>query len=208
LTGGGLAFFSVAGAMDQQSSARWLETLKAEVRAKQKWENKYLTPEQLAREAEDEKEAYLALGATSSKVGGHVSERDAMEKRLAALDEMEAPPEKPRVPPEYEILRERVAAEVAATRQRSHRFTGDLSTGSMLKDIGPGLWASINPSYAPLKLASSSHRVHAYDKSKGWADRVDKTHFMTQDAFMAHADKCLQLGEKPFVSGGMKLSKN
>ena len=75
------------------------------------------------------------------------------------------------------------------------------------QDIGPGLWTSVNPQYAPLKPTSSQHRAHNYDKSKGWGDRVDKTHHLKQDAFMAHADKCLQLGEKPFVSGGMKLAK-
>ena len=63
------------------------------------------------------------------------------------------------------------------------------------------------PAYAPLKFTSSQHRVHAFDKKKGWGDRVDKQHHLKQDAFMAHADKCLQLGEKPFVSGGMKLTE-
>ena len=52
------------------------------------------------------------------------------------------------------------------------------------------------------------HHAHSYDTSKGWGDKVDKAFHLKQDAFMAHADKCLQLGEKPFVSGGMKLSKN
>lgn len=37
--------------------------------------------------------------------------------------------------------------------------------------------------------------------------QVDKTHHLKQDAFMNHAEKCLQLGEKPFVSGGMKAGK-
>ena len=78
----------------------------------------------------------------------------------------------------------------------------------MLKDIGPGLWTSINPSYAPMKLASSMHRCHVYDKGKGWGDKVDKTHHLKQDEFMQHAEKSLQLGEKVFVSGGMKLSKS
>ena len=91
--------------------------------------------------------------------------------------------------------------------KRSHRYTGDLSIESMLKDIGPGLWISINPAYAPIKSSSSSHRVHFFDKKKGWAEKVDKTHHLKMDDFMAHADKCLQLGEKPFTSGGMKLGK-
>ena len=198
--------------MDQQSSARWLETLKAEVRATQKWEHKYLTAEQRQKEATEQEEAFASLGASdfAPKHQKRVSERDAMELRLRALDDEENDPDAQppaRVLPHSEVLRLRVAADVAATRQRSHRFTGDMSTESMLKDIGPGLWTSINPSYAPLKLASSQHKVHTYDRQKGWADKVDKTFHLKQDAFMAHADKCLQLGEKPFVSGGMKLGK-
>ena len=42
----------------------------------------------------------------------------------------------------------------------------------MLQDIGPGLWSSVNPGYAPLKLASSQHSVHRYQKSKGWGEHV------------------------------------
>ena len=195
--------------MDQQSSARWLETLKAEVRAQQKWEHKYLTEEQRAKEAAEVQEAYASLsGSLMPQHTKRVSERDAMELRLKALDdEPDVDEDKPRVPPHYEVLRARVAAEVAATRPRSHRITGDLSTEGMLKDIGQGLWTSINPSYAPIKLSSSQHRTHVYDKTKGWGDRVDKAHHLKQDAFMAHADKCLQLGEKPFHSGGMKPTK-
>jgi len=197
--------------MDQQSSARWLETLKAENRAKEKWQHKYMTAEQQAREAEEEAAA-LATLAASANAGGRskrISERDAMELRLAALDNEDPSVSEPKpVPlPDYEIIRRRVAEEVARTRPRSHRFTGDLSTDSMLKDSGPGLWTSINPGYAPLKLASSSHRTHLYDKTKGWGDAVDKKHHLKQDEFMQHAEKSLQLGEKVFVSGGMKLSK-
>ena len=54
-------------------------------------------------------------------------------------------------------------------------------------------------------FTSSQHRVHEFDPKKGWADRVDKTHHLVQDGFMAYADKCLELGEKPFLGGGMKL---
>ena len=68
---------------------------------------------------------------------------------------------KPRVAPDYEVLRSKVAQEVALTRQRSHRFTGDLSTNAMLKDIGPGLWISINPGYAPMKFSSSQVKATA-----------------------------------------------
>ena len=199
------------GAMDQQSSARWLETLKAENRTKEAWQRKYMTAEQQEREAAEEAEAIAAL-KSQSQTGGRgkrISERDAMELRLAALDNEDPSVSDPGPTPlpDYEIMRLRVAEEVARTRPRSHRYTGDLSTESMLKDIGPGLWTSINPGYAPLKLASSQHRTHAYDKSKGWGDKVDKTHHLKMDDFMQHAEKSLQLGEKVFVSGGMKLSK-
>ena len=171
--------------MDQQSSARWLETLRAEQRAKSQWEFKYLTEEQRMAEEAEQAAALSELGATKSS-RRTLSERDAMELRLSALDSEEnAPPPKERVAPAYETLRARVAADVAAHRQRSHRFTGDLSTESMLKDIGPGLWTSINPQYAPLKLSSSQHRTHSYDKSKGWGSKVDKSFHLKQDAFMA-----------------------
>ena len=43
-------------------------------------------------------------------------------------------------------------------------------------------------------------------QKKGWGQKVDKTHHVKVDVLLAHADKCLELGEKPFVSGGMKAS--
>lgn len=245
--------------MDQQASARWLETLKSENRTKLKWQEKYLTAEQQQREQAELDEAMEALKNSKQTERRSISERDAMEMRLAFLDREEAPPEPEKTLPHYEVLRQRVAAEVARTRQRSHRYTGDLSCESMLKDIGPGLWISINPSYAPMKATSTTHRTHYYDKNKGWADRVraaaaarallgsvfflavrdgrlraraarappcarggsatradrrvrlcsqvDKEHHLKMNDFMAHAEKTLQLGESPFVSGGMKLSK-
>ena len=55
-------------------------------------------------------------------------------------------------------------------------------------------------------FTSSQHGVHTFKPREGWGERVDKTHHLRQDEFMAHADKCLQLGEKPFLSGGMKLT--
>ena len=106
---------------------------------------------------------------------------------------------------QYELARLKVASDVAASRPRNHRFTGDMSSESMLRDMGPGLWASINPGYTSFRLSSSSHATHAFNPKRGWGEKMDKTHHMKQDSFMAHADKCLQLGEKPFVSGGMKL---
>ena len=48
--------------------------------------------------------------------------------------------------------------------------------------------------------------MHVWDPAKGWADKVDKTHHLCPTPAKVFADKCLQLGEKPFLSGGMKLS--
>ena len=118
--------------MDQQSSARWLETLRAEQRAKSQWEFKYLSDEDKAREQAEQDDAFHALGGPQIK-RRTLSERDAMELRLAAFDAPGQPPAKERVAPEYELTRARVAAEVAANRVRSHRFSGDMSISSMLE---------------------------------------------------------------------------
>ena len=57
---------------------------------------------------------------------------------------------------------------------------------------------------------STIQKTHIYDpKADGaakWSADIDKTHNLKMDTFMKHADKCLQLGEKPFKSGGMKLA--
>ena len=58
--------------------------------------------------------------------------------------------------------------------------------------MGPGLWISVNPGYVHANKAfftSSTHKVHEYDPKKGWADKVDKTHHLKQDDFMAFAAK-------------------
>ena len=56
----------------------------------------------------------------------------------------------------------------------------------------------------------AARRAYIYDpKADGaakWSADIDKTHNLKMDTFMKHADKCLQLGEKPFKSGGMKLA--
>ena len=85
-----------------------------------------------------------------------------MEERLASLDDELAsiPPKPPRQPTKLEVMRAKVAEEVAAARQRSHRITGDLSTESMLRDIGPGLWVSVNPGYSSVKQSSTTHSTH------------------------------------------------
>ena len=119
--------------MDQQSSARWLETLKAEARTKAKWEHKYLTEEQQRREAQEVATALSELGGSGGPVKHtkSINERDAMAMRLKIFDDEENDPglaEKPPTKSYSQLLRERVAEEVARTRPRSHRFTGDLST--------------------------------------------------------------------------------
>ena len=96
---------------------------------------------------------------------GRLSERDANELRLAAYaDAPAAPP--PRPVSSYEATRRKVAEDVAAARVRSHRFTGDLSTKSMLRDIGPGLWGGINPGYTVFntQFSSSSHSLHSFNR--------------------------------------------
>ena len=194
----------VLAVMDQQNSMRWTEALKAEKRSKLRWMEKYLTPQEMQREQEEEAAAISELSSTKSEIRKGRSERDMMELRLANVDDSIA--EKAPAPlPKYELMRRQVAAEVASVRQRSHRYTGDLSTESMLKDIGPALWISVNPQYAPTKAASTTHLAHIYHKNAGWGARVDKTHHLKQDEFMQHAEKSLQLGEKVFISGGMKL---
>jgi len=197
--------------MDQLSNARWLETLKREKRAKEKWQGKYLTMEDQRSMHEEEQAAAAKLSQENSKnpnrPHGRLTERDASELRLKALDDgLAAQEEASRPVSSYEVMRRKVAEDVAASRPRSHRFTGDLTTGSMLRDIGPGLWSGMNPGYVPTHFSSSSHSVHAFTQKEGWGEKVDKEHHMKLDVMLQHADKCLQLGEKPFVSGGMKLS--
>ena len=66
--------------MDQQSSARWLETLKSEARTKAKWEGKYLTAEQQRKEAEEDALAFSQLSSSGGppKHTKSLTERDAM----------------------------------------------------------------------------------------------------------------------------------
>jgi len=193
--------------MDTQASLRWLETMKRERNAKMQWEQKYLTAEELQR-SQEEQDALGAIEAAKPPPGKRLTERDVMMQRLskyaAGRPEEEPPPKMG-----YQLQRERIAREVAASRPRNHRITRDLTTPALLADMGPGLWISVNPGYVHANKAfftSSQHKVHEYDPKKGWADPVDKTFHLKQDDFMAFADKCLELNEKPFVGGGMKLA--
>ena len=182
---------------DQQSAARWLETLNREKRAKEKWQAKYLTAEEASTLKAEEKAQADALAAAPPELR-RINEQDAMIKRLEMYaDDESAPAPAPPIA-SYELARQAVTKKVAETRMRSHRLTGDMTTDSLLKDIGPGMWTSVNPMYIPgmsKHYQATSHASHGYDPAKGWADRVDKTYHLKQDEFMAHADKCLQLGE-------------
>ena len=193
--------------MDVQNSMRWGETLHREKMAKLKWKAKYLTPEEQQREADEEAAAIAELSSTISKPHTGRSERDMMEMRLVGLDEELAalniePPV--RHPPKYELMRRQVAERVKANTFKSHRITGDLSIESMLRDIGPGLWVSTNPGYTDVKQASTMQTAHVFYQDQWWGAKVDKKHHMKRDEFMIHCEKSLQLGEKVFVSGGMK----
>ncbi|KAL3927565.1 MAG: hypothetical protein SGPRY_002763 [Prymnesium sp.] len=197
--------------MNQQSTQIWLETLRRERRAKVLWQAKYLSAEEhqsILAEETTEAAALKENVRNPNKPHGRLSERDAGQLRLSSLDDGLPPAEEvPRPISRYEQARKKVAEEVAATIPRSHRFTGDLSTESMLRDIGPGLWSGVNPGYTPSQnLCSTSHATHIYDWTRGYDARVDKEHHLRLDPMLAHADKCLQLGEKPFVSGSMKLA--
>mmetsp|Transcript_59065 Transcript_59065/g.128230 ORF Transcript_59065/g.128230 Transcript_59065/m.128230 type:complete len:205 (-) Transcript_59065:464-1078(-) len=202
--------------MDHMSSSIWVERLKQEKKQKALWEQKYLTEEEQQelkkREADDA--SALTFGGKGGRPNRRVSEREAMEMRLSNLkiQQEEAARLEAASPPAAELnpvlaARERIRQQVEASRPRSHRLTGEKSFDAMLGDISPGLWTSLNPGYTHAsrdQLRSSQQRMHTYGAG---ADRsVDKTHHLRQDAFMAHADKCLQLGEKPFKSGGMKAT--
>lgn len=146
--------------MDEQNSRRWLETINRERRTKDAWKEKYLTKEELQR-LREEQDALAREEAEKPVAPSKLSEREGMLKRLA---EYEVSPEEEaaaaaRPMTTYEAARLRVAQQVDATRPRSHRMTQDLSTPSLLRDVGPGLWISINPG-APHHPRRAIYRVH------------------------------------------------
>ena len=133
--------------MDEQSSRRWLETINRERRSKDAWKEKYLTKEELER-LREEQDAISRAEAEKPQAPSKLSEREGMLKRLAEYEvdpAVEAAELASRPMTTYEAARQRVAAKVDASRPRSHRMTQDLSTPSLLRDVGPGLWISINP---------------------------------------------------------------
>jgi hypothetical protein len=139
-----------------------------------------------------------------------------------------------------------LCTQVAAARPRSARITGATDINSLLSDIGPGLWKSINPSYFSASdklLVCTSHSMHRYNTKEGWdapvcaggpmrsltppaaalhrevlcprsclpridypRAQVDRKHYLKMADCQQFANKCLELGEKPFLGGGMKLS--
>ena len=102
--------------MDHNQSAIWLESLKKERAAAKNWQTKYLTEEQQRQLSEDEE--MLATEAKMRKLGtGRISEREAMERRLANL-EGEDPADAPLPPSQYTLQRERIAAQA-----REHALT-------------------------------------------------------------------------------------
>ena len=131
--------------MDDQASKRWLETMRREKNAKIQWEAKYLTAEDLQR-SQEEQDALGAIEAAKPPPGKRLTERDVMMQRLSVYATPEAEEEPPPKMP-YQLQRERIAREVAASRPRAHRLTRDLTTPALLSDMGPGLWISINPGY-------------------------------------------------------------
>lgn len=211
--------------MDYRGSEIWKETLKRERRVKARWENKYLSPEELRQQsaAEDAANAFepSAQGAAARQ---RMSEKEAMERRLSnlgrdlksapagstALDEGGLSTLPPSSMPAYQIARQQLVEKVSEMRPRSHRLTQDKRLSALLADIGPGLWVSMNPGYVHASKSTrttSSHYAHGYDDSwKIDQNGFGKKYHVRNSTFMSHAEKCLQLGEKPFKSGGMKLT--
>jgi len=206
--------------MDHRNSCIWAERVKRERRCKSNWESKFLTQyeqENSRAELEQEQGRLQQLKPIANK---HLSERDVSLLRLSnlkqetdqlpAADSHRRPASVPSSQQQYLAMREAVRQQVSATRPRSHRLTQRKDINSLLADLGPGMWGGINPAYVHTNNATytaSSHLWHVYDQRRGWpAEPVRKEHNLRKDEFMGHCEKCLQLGDKPFKSGGMKLA--
>lgn len=206
--------------MDHRNSSIWIERVKRERRCKSNWENKFLTPEEQENARAEEEQEQVALSQLQPRPNKHLSERDVSLLRLSNLkdeagqipmaEDRRRPLSVPSSQQQYLAMREDVRQQVSATRPRSHRLTQRKDLNSLLNDLGPGLWGAINPGYVHSSnntYRASSHRVHRFDTNRGWpAEPVRKLHNLRQDEFMGHVEKCLQLGDKPFKSGGMKLA--
>ena len=148
---------------DTVTTMRFYEQIKREKRAKEKWNQKYLTAEQLELERQAEAAA-IAEHAERTKPKKKLNERDAMLARLHAVELRPSTPEDADEEMEaeqggaarkeskqrtyrmtaHQLARERIRQEVAATRERSCKMSHDLSLESQLNDISPLLWAKFN----------------------------------------------------------------
>ncbi len=57
-------------------------------------------------------------------------------------------------------------------------MTGNTDINSLLSDLGPGLWKSINPGYFSASdklLVCSSHATHTFEKDGEWNAPVRRT---------------------------------
>lgn len=193
--------------MDQEQSSRWLEALNQEKKSRQRWQQTYMTSEELEQMREDE--ATLMSQSSANRANRRINHQEAMEMRLANVSlEAEKDPAR-EVVSAYQKRRALIAEQVAAARPRSHHITKKTDTASLLQDIGPGLWVSVNPAYTHQTrqgMTSTQHLSHPFEPERGWGEYPDKAHHLKQDPMMAHANKVIQLGEKPFKSGGMKLN--
>ena len=153
---------------DTVTTMRFYEQIKREKRAKEKWNQKYLTAEQLELERQAEAAA-IAEHAERTKPKKKLNERDAMLARLHAVELRPSTPEDADEEMEaeqggaarkestqrtyrmtaHQLARERIRQEVAATRERSCKMSHDLSLESQLNDISPLLWAKFNAGARP-----------------------------------------------------------
>ena len=167
---------------DTVTTMRFYEQIKREKRAKEKWNQKYLTAEQLELERRAEAAA-IAEHAERTKPKKKLNERDAMLARLHAVELRPSTPEDADEEMEaeqggaarkestqrtyrmtaHQLARERIRQEVAATRERSCKMSHDLSLESQLNDTSPLLWAKFNagarvPASAPSSRAARCPR--------------------------------------------------
>ncbi|KAJ1621543.1 hypothetical protein T492DRAFT_1069117 [Pavlovales sp. CCMP2436] len=91
---------------------------------------------------------------------------------------------------------------------RSSRLTHDTRTEALLQDLSPALVCP-GAVYVKQRFTTSSADAYTYNRAK-----IDPDGFAARNKFalrrtwaQQHAEKCLMLGEKPFVSGGTAASK-
>ena len=134
--------------------------MRRERSAKEAWQAKYSTAEELQR-SKEEQDALGEIEARKPTKPKRLSERDVMMQRLSKYTQDDAASEEPAPVPAYQLQRERIRKEVAASRPRAHRLTRDLTTGALLSDLGPGMWISINPGVRLLRARPNPPRTSA-----------------------------------------------